>query len=146
MKPKIEPLVRYTDKTDAVDCPYGNVRRVVTGGEGGLANVHVVRVTRGSTHYHRDYDEVYYVLSGRGKIIMTGDSGDSGEPGGPGGGSKRWQLRPGAVAVIPRGVAHEIIADDGQELEFIIFGTPPMSIDDPRARPLRPGQTSPGKG
>lgn len=137
MEPKIEPLVRYTDKTDAVDCPYGNVRRVVTGGEGGLANVHVVRVTRGSTHYHRDYDEVYYVLSGHGTIIMSGDTDDSGG---------RWQLRPGAVAVIPRGVAHEIIADDGQELEFIIFGTPPMSIDDPRARPLRPGQSGPGKG
>ena len=46
-------------------------------------------------------------------------------------------LRPGSVAVIPKGVPHSLEAEPGQELEFVIFGTPPMSIDDERARPRK---------
>lgn len=123
MEPKPEPIVRYADQTSYTDCPYGNVQRIVTGGLGGLANVHLVRVTHGSAHYHRDYDEVYYVLSGRGTIVMAGGT---------------YELRPGAVAVVPRGVIHEVDAEDDETLEFIIFGTPPMNIDDPKCEPRRP--------
>ncbi len=123
MESKAQPVVRYLDQTPDTDCPYGCVRRVVTGGEGGVANVHVVRVTRGSEHYHRDYDEVYYVLSGRGTLTMA---------------HKSHELRPGAVAVVPRGLAHEVEAAEGEVLEFIIFGTPGMSIDDARAEPRKP--------
>jgi hypothetical protein len=39
------------------------------------------------------------------------------------------------VAVIPACVPHSLEAESGQELEFVIFGTPPMAIDDERARP-----------
>lgn len=46
-------------------------------------------------------------------------------------------LRPGSVAVIPAGVLHSLEASVGQELEFVIFGTPPMSIDDELARPRK---------
>ena len=115
-----ETLVRYLDQTPPVDCPYGKVRRVVTGGEGGLANVHVVSVTQGSEHYHEAYDELYYVLSGKGSITLDG---------------KTSALRPGAVVVIPRGLRHSLAADGDEPLEFIIFGVPPMAIDDDRARP-----------
>ena len=59
-----QPLVSHRDETAPTDCPYGHVQRIVTGGEGGVANVHVVRVTEGATHVHTGYDEVYYVLSG----------------------------------------------------------------------------------
>ena len=57
------PMVGYLDSTDPIDCPYGQVQRVVTGGAGGVANVHVVEVSLGTTHYHEGYDEVYFVLS-----------------------------------------------------------------------------------
>ena len=114
------PLVRYHDKTPSVDCPYGEVTRIVTGGEGGVANVHVVRVTRGDMHVHTGYDEVYYVLSGRGHITLDG---------------KLYPLRPGATVVIPRGIPHALSADEGDTLEFVIFGTPAMSVDDPRFIP-----------
>jgi hypothetical protein len=40
--------------------------------------------------------------------------------------------------VIPAGVPHELCAAGAGPLEFVIFGTPPMAIDDPRARPERP--------
>ena len=46
-------------------------------------------------------------------------------------------LRSGTVVVIPAGVPHSLEADPGEELEFIIFGTPPMAMDDERAKPQK---------
>ena len=120
---KKEALVRYTDETAPIDCPYGNVKRVVTGGAGGVANVHIVNVSVGSLHFHEGYDEVYYVLKGNGKIVMNGVES---------------ALRPGAVVVIPAGVPHELAGDNGQQLEFIIFGSPAMPFSDERAKPRKP--------
>ena len=95
----------------------------MTGGEGGVANVHVVKITKGTPHLHQGYDEVYYVLSGTGTITL---------------GQETVPLRPGSVAVIPVGVPHSLEAEPGQQLEFVIFGTPPMTMDDERARPVKP--------
>jgi mannose-6-phosphate isomerase-like protein (cupin superfamily) len=115
--------VRYLDEAAALDCPYGKTRRVVTGGAGGVANVHVVRVSRGKPHIHRGYDEVYFVLAGHGRIHL---------------GKREFALRPGAVAVIPAGTVHSLEADRGDALEFVIFGVPPVPVEDKRARPVRP--------
>jgi mannose-6-phosphate isomerase-like protein (cupin superfamily) len=115
-----QAIVRHGDQVPPLSCPFGNVRRIVTGGEGGVANVHVVKITKGTPHVHTGYDEVYYVLDGAGSITLDGEV----QP-----------LRPGTVAVIPAGVVHSLQADQGQELEFIIFGTPPMPMDDDRAKP-----------
>jgi mannose-6-phosphate isomerase-like protein (cupin superfamily) len=117
-----EPLVHYRDDAESIDCPFGHVQRIVTGGEGGVANVHVVKISKGTPHLHTGYDEVYYVLSGNGTITL----GDDVHP-----------LHPGSVAVIPAGVPHSLEADPGEELEFIIFGTPPMAMDDDRAKPQK---------
>jgi mannose-6-phosphate isomerase-like protein (cupin superfamily) len=116
-------LVRYTDATEPQSCPYGEVRRVVTGGEGGVANIHVVRVTEGAPHVHEGYDEVYYVLSGTGAITLP---------------SGRSELRPGAAVVIPAGTPHGLRSEGSEPLEFVIVGMPPLSLDDPRARPVKP--------
>ncbi len=116
------PLVRHRDETDLIQCPYGDVARVVTNGDGGIANVHVVRVTKGGEHFHAEYDEVYYVLAGRGTITL---------------GAETHPLRPGTVTVIPRGLRHSLEAEEGDTLEFIIFGTPAMSFDDEGARPRK---------
>ncbi|MCY2990541.1 MAG: cupin domain-containing protein [Planctomycetota bacterium] len=35
-----------------------------------MANVHVVKITKGTPHLHTGYDEVYYVLSGTGTITL----------------------------------------------------------------------------
>ena len=62
------------------------------------------------------------MLSGRGTITL---------------GTLTTLLAPGSVAVIPAGVPHSLEADRGEELEFIIFGTPPMTMDDDRASPKK---------
>jgi quercetin dioxygenase-like cupin family protein len=46
-------------------------------------------------------------------------------------------LRPGSVAVIPAGVLHSLEALPGEHFEFVIVGTPPMMMDDERARPVK---------
>jgi mannose-6-phosphate isomerase-like protein (cupin superfamily) len=117
-----EPLVHYEDKTERLACPFGTVQRIITGGEGGVANIHVVRITKGLPHRHAAYDEVYYVVAGTGTITLDG---------------RCYRLRPGAVAVVPAGVVHSLEAVEGEELEFVIFGTPPLPLEDERARPVK---------
>lgn len=117
----MEAVVRYRDECDAVPCPFGQTTRVITGGLGGIANLHIVSVTDGEPHYHLGYQEVYYVLSGRGEITLDG---------------KIHPLRPGAVVSIPSGVTHSLRSSGGTPLEFVIFGTPAMSVDDPRFVPV----------
>ncbi len=114
------PVVKYESKTSPISCPYGLTTRVLTGGEGGIANVHVISVTKGDPHRHEGYDEVYYVLAGRGEIQIDG---------------KAYTLEPGAVVSIPRGSVHSLCADGDEPLRFVAFGTPAMSADDPRFTP-----------
>lgn len=116
-------IIRYRDRTTPQECPYGRAERIVTGGEGGVANVHVISVTQGRMHVHKKYDEVYFVLSGMGTMNLQGEN---------------HPLRPGAVAVIPAGTPHGLVSDPGERLEFVIFGTPPVPIDDPSAKPEKP--------
>jgi mannose-6-phosphate isomerase-like protein (cupin superfamily) len=118
---KMNPIVRYLDETQAVPCPYGDVRRVVTGGEG-TANIHVVSVTKGGEHYHKAYDEVYYFLSGTGSMTINAET---------------YPVRPGTVAVIPAEAIHALFSDTDAPLVFIIIGTPPMPIGDERAAPQK---------
>ncbi len=117
-----QPLVRHRDETPAADWPFGKMQRIVTGGEGGVANVSVAATDGLPPFFHTGYDEVYYVLSGAGTIKLDG---------------KPYRLRPGSVVIIPAGTSHALQIEPGQELEFVIFGTPPMAFDDERARPRR---------
>jgi mannose-6-phosphate isomerase-like protein (cupin superfamily) len=120
--PDKQPLVRHRDETSPADWAFGRMQRIVTGGEGGVANVHVAATNGLQPFFHTGYDEVYYVLSGTGAITLNGQS---------------HPLRPGSVVVIPAGVSHALKVDPGQELEFVIFGTPPMPIEDERSRPRK---------
>jgi mannose-6-phosphate isomerase-like protein (cupin superfamily) len=116
------PLVRQRDETRPADWPFGQMQRIVTGGDGGVANVHVAKTKSLPRFYHTGYDEVYYVLSGSGTVTLDGEA---------------LPLRPGSVVVIPAGVTHALQVSEGEELEFVIFGTPPMLMSDERARPVK---------
>jgi mannose-6-phosphate isomerase-like protein (cupin superfamily) len=118
---KKKPLVRHRDQTETITCPYGHVQRIVTGGDGGVGNVHVARVTRSTSHIHAAYDEIYYFLSGAGILTIN---------------NQPRAVRPGSVVVIPAGVPHEMTADGDEVLEFVIFGTPAMAMSDARAKPI----------
>jgi mannose-6-phosphate isomerase-like protein (cupin superfamily) len=117
------PLVRQRDETAAADWAFGQMQRIVTGGEGGVANVHVARIKSLPRFFHTGYDEIYYVISGTGTVTLDEETSS---------------LRPGSVVVIPAGVTHSLQATEGGELELVIFGAPPIPIADERAR-ARPG-------
>jgi mannose-6-phosphate isomerase-like protein (cupin superfamily) len=119
---KKQPLVLHRDETPPSDWPFGHMQRIVTGGKGGVANVHVAKTQNLPHFFHTGYDEIYYVLSGTGMVTLDGNTSP---------------LRPGSVVVIPAGVRHSLEAAKGEELEFVIFRTPPMAIDDERAKPRR---------
>jgi len=42
-----QPLVRPRQDVQPIECPFGHVQRIVASGEGGVANVHVVKITKG---------------------------------------------------------------------------------------------------
>lgn len=116
------PLVCHRNETRTSDWPYGKMQRIVTGGVGGVANVHVARTKSLPCFVHAGYDEVYYIVSGTGAILLNGTPS---------------RIHAGSVAVIPAGISHALEADPGQEFEFVIFGLPPMSIEDERAKPQK---------
>ena len=120
--PQKQPLVRHRDETPAADWQFGRMQRIITGGEGGVANVSLAATNGLPPFFHTGYDEVYYVLSGEGTVTLNGQV---------------YPLRPGSVVVIPAGVSHALKVDPGQELEFVIFGAPPMAFDDERSRPRK---------
>jgi len=117
------PVVRHLSKTVAIPCPYGNTARVITGGEGGVANVHVITVTDGDPHFHTGYDEVYYYMEGSGTMTID---------------NVEYSVEPGSVAVIPRGFVHSIRSNNDNPLKFVIFGTPAMSTENDDFKPRRP--------
>jgi mannose-6-phosphate isomerase-like protein (cupin superfamily) len=123
--PAKHPLVRQRDATPQANWPFGQMQRIV--GDGGVANISVAKLTSLPPFFHTGYDEIYYVLSGTGTVKLDGESS---------------RLQPGSVVVIPAGVSHALEADPGQELEFVIFGSPPIPIEDERAKP-RPSQRGP---
>ena len=81
----------------------------------------VMKITKGCRTGRRAAP-VYHVISGTGTITL---------------GQETHALRPRSVAVSPAGVMHSLEAGPGPELEFVVLGVPPMSIDDERVRPMR---------
>jgi quercetin dioxygenase-like cupin family protein len=116
------PLVRHRHETEPADWPFGEMRRIIMGGEGGVGNVSYAKLKTLPPFYHSSYDEIYYILSGTGTVKLNGEPS---------------RLQPGSVVVIPTGTSHALEADPGQEIEFVIFGWPPIPIEDERAKPRR---------
>jgi hypothetical protein len=71
---ELRPLVHYLDATAPLDCLYGYIQLFITGGDGGIANVHVVTISESSSHLQSGYDKVFYLLPGTGSIAMGDDT------------------------------------------------------------------------
>ena len=104
-------LVRDVGACPTVPCPCGESTRVITADDTPAGNVHVTKITDSKRHYHKRCMEYYYVLEGEGRLDIADETVD---------------LKPGAVVVIPPGVAHRAYGD----IKALIFGTPAMEPDD----------------
>lgn len=58
-------------------------------------------------HYHKDHEEVYYIINGKGKIKI---------------GSEEAQSRDGDIIYIPENTTHSITNDSEEMIDFLAFG------------------------
>ena len=74
----------------------GQIRTLIDEQDGAAAEVHHLEITDARLHYHERTDEVYYVLSGKGRMSLDG---------------KEIELNEGVVVYVPRGVKHRAWGD-----------------------------------
>ena len=74
----------------------GQIRTLIDEQDGAAAEVHHLEITDAKLHYHEHTDEVYYVLSGQGRMSLDG---------------KEIELSEGAVVYVPRGIKHRAWGD-----------------------------------
>src|SRR5437763_16823797 len=74
----------------------GQIRCLIEEKDGAAGEVHHVQIQDAKLHYHERTDEFYYVIAGRGTMLLDGE-----EVG----------LHPGGVVYVPRGVKHKARGD-----------------------------------
>jgi mannose-6-phosphate isomerase-like protein (cupin superfamily) len=72
----------------------GQIRPLIEESDGAAAEVHHVEIDNAKLHYHARTDEVYYVIAGRGTMVLD---------------DEEIELHEGVVVYVPRGVKHKAI-------------------------------------
>ena len=105
-------LVRRLNETQAVDCPCGSSRRILTGVDNKVLSIHRVTIYKGARkHFHKKATEYYVILSGTGEIELDEDS---------------VTVAPGDVVMIPPLTRH--VARGNFEIINIVY--PPFDPED----------------
>jgi mannose-6-phosphate isomerase-like protein (cupin superfamily) len=89
----------------------GEIRCLIEQKDGAAAEVHHVRVHDARLHYHERTDEIYYVIDGKGAMVLD---------------EEEVELHPGVVVYVPRGVRHKAKGD----LTVLVVCVPPGVLDD----------------
>ena len=89
----------------------GQIRCLIEEKDGAAAEVHHVRISDAKLHYHERTDEVYYVIAGRGTMVLDGEE---------------VELHEGVVVYVPRGVRHKAKGD----LTVLVVCVPPGVLGD----------------
>src|SRR3954471_15519457 len=72
----------------------GQIRCLVEEKDGAAGEVHHVEIQDAKLHYHEKTDEFYYVIDGRGTMVLD---------------DEEIELHQGVVVYVPRGVRHKAI-------------------------------------
>ncbi len=86
-----EPICRHVRDVEPVACPCGYSRRILTAADGVAIGFHVTELCDAQAHFHERATEVYYLLAGTGRLVISGSA---------------WEVRPGSVAYLPPGCLH----------------------------------------
>src|SRR5438105_3555440 len=70
----------------------GQIRPLLEEKDGAAAEIHHLQITDAKLHYHKRTDEIYYVLDGRGHMLLDG---------------QQIELEKDVVVYVPRGVKHK---------------------------------------
>lgn len=106
-------IVRRQADAPTVPCPCGDSTRILTAADGGPCSFHVTSIRDSVRHYHKRSAEVYYILSGSGKMELDGDWVD---------------VEPKTVVYIPVGVRHRLVSDAG--VSTVVVAIPPFDAED----------------
>jgi len=74
----------------------GQIRCLIEEKDMAAGEVHHVEIKDAKLHYHKRTDEFYYVIAGRGTMVLD---------------DEEVELHPGVVVYIPRGVKHKAVGD-----------------------------------
>jgi mannose-6-phosphate isomerase-like protein (cupin superfamily) len=80
-----------------------------------LAHVQLPQGKSSPAHFHKVSEETYYVLRGKGRIVIDG---------------KESMLAPGHACLIMPGEVHQIFNDEETMLEFLTVSAPAWTPDD----------------
>jgi mannose-6-phosphate isomerase-like protein (cupin superfamily) len=89
----------------------GQIRCLIEENDGAAAEVHHVQIHDAKLHYHERTDEIYYVIAGRGTMVLDGEE---------------VELHEGVVVYVPRGVRHKAKGD----LTVLVVCVPPGVLGD----------------
>ena len=74
----------------------GQIRCLIEEADGAAGEVHHVQIQDAKLHYHERTDEFYYVISGKGVMLLDGEE---------------IELHEGVVVYVPRGTRHKAWGD-----------------------------------
>ena len=74
----------------------GQIRCLIEEADGAAGEVHHVQIQDAKLHYHERTDEFYYVISGKGVMLLDGEE---------------VELHEGVVVYVPRGTRHKAWGD-----------------------------------
>ena len=110
------PLVADFANIEAVPCPCGLAQRALMSPDNELASVHRVTISANArAHFHKQHTEIYIGVEGDGEIELNGE---------------RQPLRPGGVVMIPPGVRHRAVVEEGKTLVIFNIVMPPFDVND----------------
>jgi mannose-6-phosphate isomerase-like protein (cupin superfamily) len=72
----------------------GQIRTMIVEADEAAAEVHHVEIDNAKLHYHKQTDEVYYIIDGQGKMVLD---------------DEEIEVHKGVVVYVPRGVKHKAI-------------------------------------
>src|SRR5262245_20575943 len=72
----------------------GQIRCLIEASDEAAAEVHHVEIDHAKLHYHKQTDEIYYVIDGQGTMVLD---------------DEQIELHKGVVVYVPRGVKHKAV-------------------------------------
>ena len=105
-------VIRNVDDVEAIECPCGSARRIITAEHNDRVSIHRTRINReAKKHYHKALTEYYVILCGSGEIEIDDDC---------------VPVKPGDVIMIPPMTKHVARGD----FEIINVVAPPFDPAD----------------
>jgi len=104
-------IIRHVNEVNPVDCPCGKSTRILTKKDNPAISVHCTQIRDAESHYHKRSTEIYYILEGKGTMLLEDNSID---------------LKPGLCIHIPPEIRHRVLGD----IKTLVIAVPAFDASD----------------